>query len=202
MTTRDCPSGSAGKAKCRFLRMLRYGQAKRPRERGSKHQDQDELLVAAWRVARDPRLAKPGITSIIGDPPPRPDRDVERPRPQPTAQLHTTAICIHDQVRPALHAHAPRAQPNPPARCVPEALGHPGADLRPPDVAPSAEPPGARRACSSSEPARLYPPANATCAMGCDIGSIAQVQLAVVTVLPARPPERGEGGPHCVHQFR
>jgi hypothetical protein len=39
-------------------------------------------------IAADPRLAKPGIARIIGDPPPRPDHHVERPHPQPSPKLH------------------------------------------------------------------------------------------------------------------
>lgn len=50
-------------------------------------------------IARDRRLAKPAIVRIIGEPPPRPARPDERPHPETSSQLHTTAVCLHDEVR-------------------------------------------------------------------------------------------------------
>lgn len=120
-------------------------------------------------IPRDPRLPKPGITRTIGDPPPLPDRHTERPHPEPIPQLHTTAVCIHDQVRPVLAHTLPgpsRLTCDPPAQGH-EAKGrtattaHPSvgmyrparAGLRPPDCSRRSAP-GIRLACSPPGPAR------------------------------------------------
>jgi hypothetical protein len=81
-------------------------------------QDQNGPLVAVWRVARDPRLGKPGILRTIGDPPPRPVRHAERPHPsqshnftrQPSAFM---ARCGHP-------SRMLRGPVDSPALCIPE----------------------------------------------------------------------------------
>lgn len=109
--------------------------------------DFNQLPVTLPHITRDPRLAKPGIARIIGDPPPRPDRTVERPHPEPSPQLHTTAVCIHDQVRPGTRAHIPG-----PSRltCDPHAMGI-----------------DARGAKTSSGPIRMRRRTGTICALVC-----------------------------------